>query len=133
MLAPACPANVCQQRMKCNACHFAGMLDSLPTLVSLMWSVMKHPKYAALQAYRQHKAVLDGLDIRGRIFITPQGINAQYSGPEADAVKYAQWVEQQPHFQVGLATCGTVAPCRTLVHDAHCSRLDADAVDYAQR
>ncbi len=43
--------------------------------------------------------MIDGLDIRGRIYLSPQGINAQYSGPAADAVKYAQWVEQQPEFQ----------------------------------
>lgn len=48
----------------------------------------------------QHRAVLNGLDIRGRIYLSPQGINAQYSGPEVDAVKYAEWVEQQPEFQV---------------------------------
>lgn len=58
------------------------------------------------QVYRQHKAALSGLDVRGRIYISPQGINAQYSGPEADAVQYAQWVERQPEFQVSRDACG---------------------------
>ena len=63
---------------------------------------------ADLQVYRQHRAALNGLDVRGRIYISPQGINAQYSGPEADALQYAQWVERQPEFQVSCNACGLV-------------------------
>lgn len=40
-----------------------------------------------------------GKDIMGRIYISTQGINAQYSGLREDAVAYAQWVAQQQHFQ----------------------------------
>lgn len=37
-------------------------------------------------------------DIRGRIYISPQGINAQYGGTVRDATAYAKWVASQPGF-----------------------------------
>ena len=40
-----------------------------------------------------------GKDIMGRIYISSQGINAQYSGPREDAVVYADWVAQQAPFE----------------------------------
>lgn len=40
-----------------------------------------------------------GKDIMGRIYISSQGINAQYSGPREDAVAYADWVAQQAPFE----------------------------------
>lgn len=46
-----------------------------------------------------HKARLEGSDVHGRIYISSQGINAQYSGPESQAVEYAQWVRSRPPFQ----------------------------------
>ncbi len=52
------------------------------------------------QACKAHRAALAGLDVRGRIYISSQGINAQYSGPADDACQYARWVEAQSEFQV---------------------------------
>ena len=48
-----------------------------------------------------HRDWLRTRDVRGRIYITTQGINAQYSGPQKDAHEYALWVGQQPGFKVG--------------------------------
>ena len=58
----------------------------------------------SLQCVAQHRGVIAGLDIKGRIYISKQGINAQFSGPASDAVSYAQWVEAQPEFLVSLHT-----------------------------
>lgn len=46
-----------------------------------------------------HKAWLEGSDVHGRIYISSQGINAQYSGPESEAVDYAKWVQSQQPFK----------------------------------
>ena len=51
------------------------------------------------QMHREHITWMLGKDIMGRIYISTQGINAQYSGLREDAVAYAQWVAQQQHFQ----------------------------------
>lgn len=40
-----------------------------------------------------------GLDVRGRIYISSQGMNVQAGGTVADATAYAEWVKQQPGFQ----------------------------------
>ena len=53
-----------------------------------------------MQVVKRHRQWLHGRDILGRIYISSQGINAQLSGPAADAEAYADWVEQQPPFQV---------------------------------
>ena len=36
---------------------------------------------------------------RGRIYISGQGINAQYSGPSGDAVAYADWLRSRDGFE----------------------------------
>lgn len=41
----------------------------------------------------------EGWDIRGRIYISKQGINAQFSGLRAHAEAYAAWVATQPAFR----------------------------------
>jgi predicted sulfurtransferase len=46
-----------------------------------------------------HQAVLDTLDIRGRIWISYQGINCQISGPVSDVEAYQAWVRQQRGFE----------------------------------
>jgi len=48
-----------------------------------------------------HKDFVDstGLDIRGRIFISEHGINAQLSGPVEDATAYASWVQNRESFK----------------------------------
>ena len=66
-----------EQRLHCKSCHVAS------------------------QVCRAHRAALRGLDIRGRIYISSQGINAQYSGPVDDACQYVRWVEGKLEFQVG--------------------------------
>ena len=53
--------------------------------------------HAVLQ---QHKDWIQNKDILGRIYVTYQGINAQLSGPREHAQAYAEWVAQQPQFQV---------------------------------
>ncbi len=45
-----------------------------------------------LQMHRVHMEWMLGKDIMGRIYISAQGINAQYSGLREHAIAYAQWV-----------------------------------------
>lgn len=40
----------------------------------------------------------NGLELRGRIYINEQGINAQISGRGTDSERYARWVESRPAF-----------------------------------
>ena len=54
---------------------------------------------------------LEGSNIRGRIYLSSQGINAQYSGPRDAAFAYAEWVASQPGFQVlKYAHCSKTLP-----------------------
>jgi predicted sulfurtransferase len=41
----------------------------------------------------QHRAYMKGKDVRGRIYISEQGVNAQYGGETRDAVGYAEWLK----------------------------------------
>jgi hypothetical protein len=50
--------------------------------------------YEATVARHRHWVTEQQLDLRGRIYINQQGINAQLSGPGDHAVQYAQWVTQ---------------------------------------
>ena len=52
------------------------------------------------QVLREHQKWALGRDMAGRIYISAQGINAQYSAPRQDALAYARWVSQQPGFEV---------------------------------
>ena len=47
-----------------------------------------------------HRAFIaeNNLELRGRIYINQQGINAQMSGRGTDGEKYARWVESREHF-----------------------------------
>jgi predicted sulfurtransferase len=46
-----------------------------------------------------HKEYLKDKDVRGRIYFSEQGVNAQFGGPRKDAVAYAEWVvKTQPLF-----------------------------------
>jgi predicted sulfurtransferase len=49
-----------------------------------------------------HRAFLDGAAVRGRIYISEQGINAQYGGPRGQAVGYAQWLASSQPLFAGL-------------------------------
>jgi rhodanese-related sulfurtransferase len=50
---------------------------------------------------QQHKQYIrsQGWDIKGRIYISYQGINAQYSGPTEQAIAYTEWLAEQPTFR----------------------------------
>ena len=41
---------------------------------------------------KRHEAFLKGKDVRGRIYVAPQGINAQFSAPAVVAAEYLIWV-----------------------------------------
>lgn len=44
---------------------------------------------------------MEGKEVRGRVYISEQGINAQYGGVREDAEGYARWLaETQPLFKV---------------------------------
>ena len=47
----------------------------------------------------RHRTYLKDKDVKGRIYISEQGINAQYGGVTEDAVGYAEWlINNEPHF-----------------------------------
>ncbi|KAJ0974333.1 hypothetical protein J5N97_016298 [Dioscorea zingiberensis] len=46
----------------------------------------------------KHLAFLQGLDIHGRIYLSEQGINAQFSGPTKYAVAYVEWIKDDNRF-----------------------------------
>ncbi|KAK9115098.1 hypothetical protein Syun_021895 [Stephania yunnanensis] len=46
----------------------------------------------------EHLSFLQGRDVRGRIYVNEQGINAQYSGPSADALAYVEWLKEGSRF-----------------------------------
>ncbi|XP_073134382.1 rhodanese-like domain-containing protein 8, chloroplastic isoform X2 [Henckelia pumila] len=46
----------------------------------------------------KHLSFMQGRDIRGRIYLNEQGINAQYSGPAKDAMAYVNWVREDHRF-----------------------------------
>ncbi|KAI5062394.1 hypothetical protein GOP47_0022933 [Adiantum capillus-veneris] len=46
----------------------------------------------------RHLAFMQNKDIQGRILISSQGINAQYSGPREDVIAYANWVREDPRY-----------------------------------
>ncbi|KAM5570268.1 rhodanese-like domain-containing protein 8, chloroplastic [Rosa sericea] len=63
----------------------------------------------------KHLNFLKGRDIRGRIYVNEQGINAQYSGPSRDALAYVEWVREDERFanclvQISAAPNGHAFP-----------------------
>lgn len=47
----------------------------------------------------RHKEYLEDKEVKGRIYISEQGINAQFGGVTEDAVGYAEWlIANEPHF-----------------------------------
>ncbi|KAL3724924.1 hypothetical protein ACJRO7_030003 [Eucalyptus globulus] len=63
----------------------------------------------------KHLAFLKDLDIHGRIYLNEQGINAQYSGPLADARSYFEWLREDDRFsdiliQISPALSGHAFP-----------------------
>lgn len=53
-----------------------------------------------MQLRKEAEVWLRERDIRGRIYVSSQGINAQYSGPSRDADAFAEWIKGRPGFQV---------------------------------
>ncbi|PNW83046.1 hypothetical protein CHLRE_06g304600v5 [Chlamydomonas reinhardtii] len=53
------------------------------------------------EATEEHRRFIErmGLDIRGRIYISSQGMNCQYGGTLEHCTAYVEWVKQQPGFQ----------------------------------
>lgn len=47
----------------------------------------------------RQRAFLADKDVRGRIYISPHGINCQAGGRAGDARAYVEWIEQQPEFR----------------------------------
>ena len=58
---------------------------------------MSQPQLTA----QEHKEYIrgHGWDIRGRIYMSKQGVNAQFSGPVEEALAYTRWVAEQPAFE----------------------------------
>lgn len=46
----------------------------------------------------RHLSFLQGLDIRGRIYVNEQGFNAQFSGLLKDALAYVKWLKEDQRF-----------------------------------
>ncbi|KAG8661128.1 rhodanese-like domain-containing protein 8, chloroplastic isoform X2 [Manihot esculenta] len=46
----------------------------------------------------KHLSFLKDLDIHGRIYLSEQGINAQFSGPSKDALAYVEWLREDIRF-----------------------------------
>ncbi|GLI62237.1 hypothetical protein VaNZ11_004832 [Volvox africanus] len=53
---------------------------------------------ATVEEHRRFMELL-GLNIRGRIYVSSQGINSQCGGTVEHATAYAEWIKQQPGFQ----------------------------------
>ncbi|KAI3436466.1 hypothetical protein D9Q98_005883 [Chlorella vulgaris] len=52
------------------------------------------------EVINRHKDWMEGKEVRGRVYISEQGINAQYGGVREDAEGYARWLaETQPLFK----------------------------------
>ena len=47
-----------------------------------------------LDVVEEHRSYIKDKDVKGRIYISEQGINAQYGGTVEDAVGYVQWLIQ---------------------------------------
>ena len=47
-----------------------------------------------------HKAAVEarGLDLKGRVYLSRDGVNAQLGGPVSDCLAYAEWVSARPPF-----------------------------------
>ncbi len=50
----------------------------------------------------EFRRALEGKDVHGRIYISEQGLNAQFGGRRDDALAFAKWIAAHPLFQVGV-------------------------------
>lgn len=52
------------------------------------------------EVVQRHRKYLDDKEVRGRIYVSEQGMNAQYGGITEDAVGYAEWlISNEPNFE----------------------------------
>lgn len=72
-----------------------------------------------MQVVEEHKSWMSGRDIKGRIYFSSQGINAQYTGTWDDAIAYPKWLEEQRLFQVSVYTLAGV-----VLHQFCCRLLE---------
>ncbi|URD81412.1 RHOD [Musa troglodytarum] len=89
----------------------AGRGDDFVVVSFYKFVVIENPQAEVAR----HLAFLQGRDIHGRIYVNEQGINAQYSGPNEDALAYADWVKEDQRFsdilvQVSAASHGHAFP-----------------------
>ena len=56
---------------------------------------LEHPE----EEVAKHKEFFNNKDIKGRIYISSQGINGQMSASEEDGKLYMEWLSSQPAFQ----------------------------------
>ncbi|GAB2268746.1 Rhodanese-like domain-containing protein 8, chloroplastic [Dionaea muscipula] len=75
-----------------------------------------------------------GLDIHGRIYLNEQGINAQYSGPSADAIAYLDWLREDQRFsdilvQISPALSGHAFPRLKLRYKPSLVQLEGGNLD----
>ena len=54
----------------------------------------------SVQVIAEHKLWVEDKGLAGRIYLSSQGINAQYSGVTAHAEGYAMWLQEQEQFKV---------------------------------
>ncbi len=97
-------ANPFQARQICL--HSAGTCQALPLSLTA-WTHIWYKQTASasgMQVIAEHKLWVQGKDLAGRIYLSTQGINAQYSGLTADAEGYAMWLQQQDLFKVCFQT-----------------------------
>jgi len=57
---------------------------------------------------KDHERFLKGRDVRGRIYVSPQGVNAQFSATAADARAYALWLSSLAGFE---GVTPNIEPC----------------------
>jgi len=51
------------------------------------------------QLVKEHKKFFKNLDVKGRLYISHEGINGQMSGEEGACVEYMTWLKQQSGFE----------------------------------
>lgn len=76
-----------------------GVSASLPYAVINFYHLSDIAKPGETAAWHKEYIKQQGWDICGRIYISFQGVNAQFSGPREDALAYTAWVASQPEFK----------------------------------
>lgn len=76
-----------------------------------------------LQVIAEHKHWVQDKALAGRIYLSTQGINAQYSGLTAHAEGYAMWLQEQEQFKVRIsceAMCRNCNWCKSNASGSPC-------------